>query len=803
MIKKIKLASFLLIAFSWPALAWDELPVKVGVDPKKAVEPGTQISGTYRLSAGVGDDVMLNKSNVLRDQFGLEGPNSRYVYGEGLYNNFDEKIYQQSVLNLKVTSGNGWSVAGQVVNDPWSLVGTTGDQYQSNDLGGENVRYNLKYFGASNSTIAETYRANTGDRINFPEIEVHNGHTARTPVEGFDDFDGVPGNNRGLVFTIPEKDVDYEYRPIRKLWVEYKQEDLWKVRLFAFADEKQAMTTDDPLVLSNNHAYWQWSPWLENYEPLQYFTDGSVKRGYYSNTTAYSARDSQGNRLVLLRGASVQVDNGQTFFGGTVAAPWTPWDERYFTPDNIPGAFRLKHQFTEQWMLGGVYTFRTGFVDSSVADSNQVFAIDSAYNFNEAVTLKGEVATSHQERDLLSGDRLNQTDNGGAYKLVLDNNYSHDYWGGGESAWQFSFAMMDKNFEPALSRYSNTRDDFFWGQHISFDKISDDLEAVKVGDGLDKNRYVLRARWKEKLFKDRFVNILDIRNVHKAENTAYKETVLRDEATVQITEKLAAKGMFRWQGLPATTPNVDPFLSNFYFDTGLVDISQATFRNTSVEADKDADRYTFSGGLQYVVNPQWTVEGVYERTNNIPDFPRGLLLDTFRDASSRVEGILLDRITPFLYNQGAFDAPPYDFFNIFRERILFRPDDHILVTMHAAQNGYKFAGGWDDNINHEGVSLQFTATEKLSFFADYTHSRQINVSRLISSGSALEDYQDHHNVYLSMDYKLNSNNVFRAEYGVFGLGSNAGVSNPYSVSSFTLPTLDTEHLLRLSLNGDF
>ena len=145
-----------MIAFSWPALAWDELPVKVGVDPKKAVEPGTQISGTYRLSAGVGDDVMLNKSNVLRDQFGLEGPNSRYVYGEGLYNNFDEKIYQQSVLNLKVTSGNGWSVAGQVVNDPWSLVGTTGDQYQSNDLGGENVRYNLKYFGASNSTIAET-----------------------------------------------------------------------------------------------------------------------------------------------------------------------------------------------------------------------------------------------------------------------------------------------------------------------------------------------------------------------------------------------------------------------------------------------------------------------------------------------------------------------------------------------------------------------------------------------------------------------------------------------------------------------
>src|SRR5258707_422688 len=66
--------------------------------------------------------------------------------------------------------------------DPWSYVGTTGEQVQRSDIGGEEIRYNLKYFGAFNSTINEIWRTNVADAIAFPLIKVHDGHTAQTVV---------------------------------------------------------------------------------------------------------------------------------------------------------------------------------------------------------------------------------------------------------------------------------------------------------------------------------------------------------------------------------------------------------------------------------------------------------------------------------------------------------------------------------------------------------------------------------------------------------------------------------------------
>ena len=766
--------------------------------------PGGRIkmSGRYRLAAAYNDagDGVLNDSNA-----DLQERNFRYMFGEHLENTFDPMVYDQFLLNTDFTPADRWNFHTKLVADPWSWVGQTGDQVQASDPnGGILMRYNLKYFGAFNSTLNEIYRNNIGDSYAFPIIKVHDGHTVRTRVEGFDDFDGVSGDGHGIPFTIPELDIDYEFRPVREAWVDYT-EDEWSVRLFAVADQSQALSTDDPLELSNHRDYWQQSPWLYQYEPIQHYTDGSIRRGRYDDALSFLARDSEGNRLVLLRGASFQMERDNTFVAATVATPFTPWQD-YSRADNVPGAVRVKQQMTDRWMLGGVYTFRDGFIDSSVADFNQVGSVDTAYRFDDETVLKAQVAASQRSRDLQTNDIIDGDTEGYATKAVLEKNFDHAAWDG-HTDLAFTFAHMDEDFDPTLSRYTNTRDDHFWGKHLSFQPLDPALEHFRFGDGLDTNRIVVRAQWREKLFKERFMNVFDVRNVHKASNTAYKETVLNDEVTYHLTEKATVKGYFRWQGLPHTTGGMEPFISNFYFPAaGISD--PAILQNTAILPDKDPSRFTYAAAVQYVFNPQWTAEGFVEVSNDASDFPRGLLNSSFRNANDRVDGLLIDHLSLALYDQQIFGLPPYAYDTTLRERVIYKPDPRVTLTFHAAQNDNKFAAGIDDNVNHAGLSAQFDMNEKLSFFADYTFSRLYDVPRIISSNFADWNFDGHHNVYLSMDYKIKPDTIFRAEYGVFGeklyaATGDAQYSNPYSTGGFSLPVYDTEHLIRLSLTGEF
>ena len=761
--------------------------------PKKKEEllPGGRVkmSGRYRLAAGMGRDFILNDSNA-----DLQERNFRYLFGEHLNNTYDPAIYDQVLLNLNFLPADKFDIYTQLVVDPWSIVGTTGEQVIHNQDGTSTIRPNLKYFGAFNGVLNETYRATTGDSLATPLTKVQGGHTTGFSAPGFTDF--------GTTYTFPKLDIDYEFRPIRKLWVDYN-EDEWHLRAFALADQNQALTTDDPLGLSNHKQYWQQSPWLHEYKPIQFFSDQSIKRGYYSDALSFLARDSEGNRLVLLRGGSIEADLGKTYIAATVAAPFTPWDDGFFNANNVPGAVRVKHRATDQLMVGGVYTFRTGLINNSVADLNQVVGVDAKYDINKGTSLSGEIAGSQRDRDLMTNERLKTDMEGYAYKAVLDTHFEHAKYDG-HTNFSLSYTQMDKDFSPNLSRYTNTRDDIFWGKHITF-QPRPNLEPFRIGDGVDINRFVVRARWEEKLFKDRFVNLMDIRNVHRAENTAYLETVARDEVTYKVNPKLTTKGLFRWQGLPKTSPYLEPFISNFYYSGDLVDPSDPNLnvQNVAVQADKDPSRFTYSGGLQYILNKQWTAEGIYERSNDIPDFPRGLLFDTFRDANARVDGLLLDHVQGFYYGQTSFGLPPYKYFNIIRERLIYKPGDPMTITIHAAQNSYKFAAGIDDNINHQGVSVAFDASKKLSLFFDFTHSMQIDVPKLIATNYTVSDFADHYNFYTSMDYKINSATVFRAEYGVFGLGTSAPGFTPYTATALSLPTIDTEHLFRVSLTGDF
>ncbi len=568
----------------------------------------------------------------------------------------------------------------------------------------------------------------------------------------------------------------------------------------------QALSSDDPLELSNHRDYWQQSPWLYQYKPIQHFTDingvNTIKRGFYSDDLSFVARDSQGNRLVLLRGVSYEGQFGGTYIAGTVAAPFTPWDKHYFDADNVPAAFRLKHAFSDRLLLGGTYTFRNGLVDGEIADFNHAFGVDGAYAINDATKLKAEVAFSQRQHELTSVQRFRTTTEGYAYKAELETKVKRD--SGDSSEWKLSYTQMDKQFEPPLSRYFDTRDGSFWGDHISF-HFPVDLEPFRLGDGVDLNRTVLRFHWTEKKFENRFFNLFDVRNVHKTDNTAYVETVLRDELTYKFTPKLTGKGLFRWRGLPKTTPHVDPTLTGFYFPKDSIDdLSDFRFINTAVPADKNADQFTYSAGLQYVFNSQWTAEGIAELTNVVPDFPRGLLNEFTNSPNERVDGLIMDRISNFLYGQAALKAiPPYDYFGVFKERLIYKPSEDVTLTLHAAQNGYRFSGGIDDSFNHVGLSAEFVYGKKWSFFTDYTYSRVVDVPHFIASNFTQEQYDGHHNIYLSADYLFNPATKLRAEYGVFNIGSTSSKASPYSESAFTLPTLDTEHLFRASLNGDF
>jgi hypothetical protein len=452
----------------------------------------------------------------------------------------------------------------------------------------------------------------------------------------------------------------------------------------------------------------------------------------------------------------------------------------------------------QDWWAEITYTFRSGMIDDGIADLSNVGGVDAKFQLNDVTTAKAEIAVSEREKELLTNEFLKNDVQGYAYRGIIDSKFEHR--AEGETDLHLSVTQMDENFDPVLSRYTNTRDDHFWGKTLSFIEYSPDLEYFRIGDGIDVNRLSVRLRWREKLFKDRFMNLFDVRNVHKASNYAYKETVIREEMTYKVNSQLTAKGMFRWHGLPETTRNVEPFIANFY----VADVVDPVFQNVEIKEDLDADRFTYAGGLQYQINKQWTAEGILQVSNDIPDFPRGLLNGVFRDANDRIDSVLTDHLTNFLYGQGHLGAtPPYEYFTVTKERIIYKPEDKVTVTFHAAQNGYKYAGGIDDNINHQGVSVAYDYSEKLSLFVDVSHMNVIDLPKLIATNYVEHDFRDHYNFYASADYRISSHQLFRAEYGVLGLGADTPQVTPYSTTGISFPTIDTEHLLRVSLTGEF
>ena len=774
----------------------------------KEIKRRVKVTGRYRMAMGGGQHRHLTLTQADAD---LQDRDFHYLFGERQYNTFDPAIYNHLDLGLEADLTDKLSVYTRFVFDPWSYVGTTGDQDISEAGGLDRFNVNLKYFGANDSTVGEIYRAHFRNIASFPTVKTVDNKVPPLLITGVPD--------QGLVYRSTPLAIDHEFRPWSRGWVDYKEET-WHTRVFAVAGEEQAFTTDDPMGLSNTKDFWQPSPWTARWVPIKVFADmnipgvqGAVARGHYSDVEAFNAKTSYGEHLTLLRGVSLEADLGRAYAGGMIAAPWSPWED-YSDVNNLPGVLRLKHQVTPQWMVGGLYGFRVGLIDKEPDAYNQVISLDTKYAVTADTDLTAQIAGSRDDIDrLTAGNRRSEFGfrsdvEGMAYKGGLASEFDHP---GGHSNYKFDFTWMDNDFRPHLSQYRALSDDNFWGKHITFHEYGPDLEYFRIGTGVDIGRFVFRNTLKTSMWDENLMSLFDARHVRSTDKTSFIENVMREELTYRIDPQWKAKGFTRWVILPRTVTDVEPFLNDFTF-IDAYNLPEPELQNLAIDPGLDPSRFEIAGGLQYQPSERWTLEGSFTRTNDIPDFPRGLQNDVFLAAAypdPDTPNVLIDKVQNFLYGQQFYDLPPYEFFSVFKEKVIWRPQNNMAWTFHAAQNGYKLWGPIDEMVNHQGVSLDYRYSDRLSFFTDYTHSYLADIPHLIDSGFSELNFHNHHNVYASMKYQVNPHAMLIFTYGVFGEtvydieGHGSRYLNPFSVSEFSLPTVDTEHLFRVSLEGDF
>lgn len=793
------------------------VPAKPASDKKddiKHLQIGKVIvSGEVQMAAGMdsGGNAIWNRSN-----FDLNEKNWRilsrdvYNYRE---NTYDPGIYDRLKVILNTPEeDNGFGFHADITIDPWSFTRKS-EKMTITGAGGDSAEIQLKGFGNSNYMMnSSVYTTQNNDTFSIPEIKVVDGTSVPTNIT----------SKWTNTFVIPAMDVDYEFQPIRELWVDYKQDDYLKLRVFPIATEKQAYSSDDPLKLSNNRTYWEDSPWLRAWKKGNYnSTSGSFTKGYWDDSISFGTRDSSGNRLTALRGFSFNLNPGEeTSFTTTWATPKDPW-QYYSDIDNIGGATRVKQVVGDKVALGLTHTARIGMVDGgSTVDSRvNVLAGDASYEFIEGTKAVTEVAASQGKYDITNSTYMTRS-RGNAYFFSLVNRYprmeilntSYDRIQPEKdesfmSKVRFMAVHMDKGFDTPLSSYRQTRKDSYWSRHIHFRQPlnyfyeslfypsmnSADLSAFAIGDGVDIGRDVIGMRWKVSL-EDSFSNLFDIRNVHTVEGK-YVETVARDEAELKVTDKLTAKALGIYQDMPKTKAGIDPFIYDSL--TGIY------LTNSAVKDGTDPSLKTGSLGMEYEFTDWVRVNGVYERTNDYTlaygDFPRGILCDANMSNTYYEYGNKYMRELNYLYSQQYFPSAPYPFYNVYKAGIMLTPTDKTQIYLDYTRNDFEKAGQISDGMNHYGAEIGYLPSKKLGFYTRYTYSRWQDLDRVIEGDTKTVG---HHNIFISTRYAPTPEQEFDIEYGV---SPNYPViesttSDPLGGS---LQTIDTMHIIRLYYRRKF
>lgn len=805
-------------------------PVKEAVkEPKKAqketreeesseqeTESALKITGESQVSFGfTPEDAIWKQANAdLNEKNYRVLSNTAYNRRD---NTYDTRVYDRLRVNVDTKNKEGFNLHSNITVDPWSFTGKTERRTISvGTAAGDFAEIELKYWSNTRYTINETiFTLRNGASIALPEIKVVDGKTeSAIPV----------ANTWAETLTIPQLKINREFQPLREFWVEYTEAETFKLRFFPVAYQDQALTSDDPLTLSNNKIWWEESPWLDSWLRGRTNPGGvpvDFTRGKWDDSLSFFTRDSDGTRLAALRGLSFELKNDALSLASSFASPKGLWQD-YDSFDNLINATRLNYRLLDNLSMGSVFTYRLGLTEKNKRDtSNYVWGFDTAYEPVEGLKLSLEVATSDNRQDIAS-DGYKTKSRGNAFytslvgtfprKGLMDLKYGYSEIKPEEedslfAKYRFYAAHMDTGFNPSLSTYRQTRRDTFWGRHIHFRKPFDnysaglyssslkweDIEPFRIGNGIDIGRDVLGLRLETSLFDKRFDNLLDVRNVHDV-GGKFLENVARDEVTYKVTDKLTSKLLGLYQRMPRTITGVDPFIYNT--NTGIF------LNNAAIVNDRDPTLKTGSLGLEYAFTESVALSGVWEHTNDstlaYDDYPRGNLNSTSFTTFSEFDKVFR-REDPFLYSQTLFPLPPYPFYNIFKTGLRFEPLDNLDLYLDYTRNSFKSAGLIDDNINHIGLEAAYTPTKKLGFYLRYTFSRWNDLTLMTQSASHY--YLSHHNVFTEFRYLPSADDEFVLQYGESGRSPLAIIK--YDPFGGSLATLDTQHIVRMYYRRKF
>lgn len=748
------------------------------------------VSGEVRSTVGATrDDFMLQEANG-----DLNERNFRVFSGPFRYNTFDPRIFSRTRVNLDTNETTNWQLHSNVTVDPWSFVGKTDRFTVVGDTPTDTVELELKWWSATNTAINETFLTqNNGDSIATPEIEAGEGRTVPTAVTSA--FDNT--------FRIPSAEIDYTFQPIRWLWSGYKN-DVVDLRVFPLALEDQALATDDPLQLSNHHIYWEPSPWLDEWVPGRLNTGATpddFTRGEWSDDLTFFTRDSDLTRLTALRGTSLQWQPFEgTSLQAAIASPKGLWQE-YERFNAFVGMARLKQtMFDERLTLGGTHTSRWAYAHRRKDATNHVYAVDVRLSPWPWITWTGEGAVSKAIQDRVSA--FESDARGWAWHQTLTARFWEE-----QLTARLLYAHMDEGFDPGLANYRNTRDDQFWGRHLRFKKkprlfqelspvsplARGDIDAVRIGDGIDVGRDVVGARLLGSLFDHRLEPLLDVRNVHRT-NGKYLETVVRQENTITPVTWLTAKTLVLYHDLPHTTAGIDPFIIDDDLDR--------PYLNTLIVDDRSPSLQTYSVGAEVAPTEQFAVWGVWEHTNDTTvatdNFPRGLLnSSSFTTFTDQDDVIRIPSLS--LFGQGFFPQPPYPFFDIFRAGLLVEPVEGVQLALDWTRNEFEHAGQIDDNLNHVGLMAAWSPMKRLIVAGRYVTSWAVDIAD--ENGGAGKRFTRRHALFARLMWQCSDDSKLMVDFGEAAIGpSTLFTVDPYGDY---YPTLDTEHLVRITYTNTF
>ncbi|MFA5038834.1 MAG: hypothetical protein WC732_04050 [Candidatus Omnitrophota bacterium] len=779
-------------------------PVRTGAE---GISKYVDIKGDYQVSAGVHspDELIWKEANA-----DLNERNWRILWSDSRYNTFDPAIYDRLRViadTVPLRAGDGeFSAHANLTVDPWSFTGKT-ETFTVAGEGGDSVELELKYWSNTGRTINEAFNTlQNGDAIATPEIKVIDGKTSPASVS----------STFGNIFNIPSQDIERSFMPLREFWVDYRVEDL-KIRFFPIAYQDQALSSGDPLGVSNHHTWWEESPWLADWKPGTLNTGATPNdftKGEWDDSLAFFTRDSDGVRLTSLRGFSFAYEGVDGSLKSTFASPRNLWAD-YGDFQTYALATRLDYDLLYNMGLGLTHAGHFGFNEKELDGLNNVFSIDAKFEPVVGSKLIAQVATSESSYDR-SNEIYASKKRGQAYFVSLvnrfpkDDLFEQDYEAikrGKDETWyvksRMRLARMDTGFESTLANYSQTRDDEFWSRHISFRKHPlyiytgltkpmrfDDIRVFGIGDGIDSGRSVIswRIEGEKKIFEHYLKTLLDVRNVHHSQTGAFIENVARLEVEYPMTDRLMTRFLGIRHNLHKTYAGVDPFVFNEDLDQNLV--------NTAIPADQDPSLSTFSLGFEYRLTDWFSYSAVYEHTNDqtvaTDNYPRGLF-NSSSFTTVTEDGKVYREPIPFLYSQQYFDQPPYDYFDIYKFGFSFRPTHKLEFYLDFAYNENKTAGQIDDNMNHYGLEVAYVPTDKLSFIFKYTQSRWLDLLYLNDTGESV--YSWHHNFFFETRYQVNNDAEWILLYGVGGITPLGSAT--YDPFGGALAVLDTQHLFRL------